>query len=280
MKRPLAGPPWRQIVFSGGGTRCFWHGGFLEQVQDHIDLAPERVIGVSGGALSAAAFLSDRGAALLDIMRDAFAAEDANIAWHDLNQDEGRTPHQRVYREVVETMLTENALARIADGPVFQVFLAHPPTDRLAEWTGTAMTLAYEAELHIKGSPHFKWPGALGVTATRVDARAAARDGRLAELIVAAATIPPVFRLATWDGSPIIDGGMADQAPMPDPDEGPTLILLTREYSRMPDAPDRDYFWPSAETPADKIDFTDPDKLTETWKLGTRDGAQFVNSLN
>ena len=279
MDRPLIGPPWRQIVFSGGGTRCFWHGGFLEVLQNRSPLSPERVIGVSGGALSASAFLAGRERDLLDIMSDAFRAEDSNVTWHDMDEDEGRTPHQRVYREVVTEMLSNAALDRIADGPVFQIFLAHPPSERAPELTGTAMTLAYEAELHLKGSPHFTWPAGLGVTSTRVDARAAARDGRLAELVVAAATIPPVFRLPIWDDRHVIDGGMADQAPMPEPDIGPTLILLTRDYPDMPDAPDRDYVWPSEETPADKIDFTDPEKLAETWQLGNRDGAQFVKNL-
>jgi predicted acylesterase/phospholipase RssA len=142
------------------------------------------------------------------------------------------------------------------------------------------MTIAYEAELHLKGSPHFKWPRAFGVTSTRVDARMAARDGRLADLIVAAATIPPVFRLPEWDGKPVIDGGMADQAPMPQPDEGRTLILLTRNYPQMPDASDRLYVWPSEATPADKIDFTDPSKLHETWELGRADGEKFIEHLN
>ena len=83
----------------------------------------------------------------------------------------------------------------------------------------------------------------------------------------AAAVIPPVFEPPLWEERAVVDGGMADQAPMPEPDKGETLILLTREYKNIPDIPGRFYVHPSKETPADKIDFTDPGKLRKTWDL-------------
>ena len=69
---------------------------------------------------------------------------------------------------------------------------------------------------------------------------------------------------------------MADQAPMPEPDEGETLILLTRDYKRLPDDDSRYYVHPGSETPADKIDFTDPAKLLETWKMGAADAKRIL----
>ena len=45
------------MVFSGGGTRCFWHGGFVTRIREEVPLDPVRVTGVSGGALAAAAWL-------------------------------------------------------------------------------------------------------------------------------------------------------------------------------------------------------------------------------
>ncbi len=105
---------------------------------------------------------------------------------------------------------------------------------------------------------------------------AAAREGRLADLVRFAATIPPVFEPPRWNGRAGIDGGMADQAPMPEPNEGETLVLLTRPYERLPDIEGRVYVWPSEETPADKIDFTDPQKLRDTWALGEADAEKFL----
>jgi hypothetical protein len=167
----------------------------------------------------------------------------------------------------------------VAEGPVLQILIAHPPDHDWDKLSGVAMTAAYEADLAVRSTPHLSWAQRAGLTTTRVDARKAAREGRLVDLICAAATIPPVFEPPLWDGKPMIDAGMADQAPMPEPDEGSTLVLLTRHYRNLPDVPGRRYVMPSKEVPADKIDFTDPDKLTRTWDLGEADAHEFIETL-
>ncbi len=264
-----------QVVFSGGGTRCFWQGGFMNVVRDAVGLDPARITGVSGGALSAACFIADRGRDLLRIMARAFARQDRNFEWHAVADDgAGLTPHQRIYREVVAETLNEAAARDVAEGVSFQVLIGHPPKG--GKLSATAATLAYEAELHLVSSPHFNWAEKVGVTSSLVDARDAARAGRLVDLVCAAATIPPLFDLAEWDGQAVIDGGMVDQAPMPEPDRGRTLVLLTRGYRNVPDHPDRVYLAPSDEIPADKIDFTDPEMIRATWDRGEVDGAAFL----
>lgn len=269
--------PFQQIVFSGGGTRCFWQGGFMDVVRDELDLSPDRMTGVSGGALAGACYIAHRGHDLLDRMRDAFSKEDVNVTADDLNDEDGRTVHQRVYRKVVSDVLDREAERAVANGPSFQILLAHPPSSDWHGLAGTAMTAAYEAELHLVNSPHFDWAEKFGLAYSLIDANEAARNGRLAELVCISATIPPLFRVRDWDGQPVIDGGMADQAPMPEPDEGETLVLLTRQYKRLPSVAGRHYVAPSEDVPADKIDFTDPDGLTEAWDLGLADGRRFVS---
>ena len=269
-----------QLVFSGGGLRCFWQGGFLHVVRDAIGLDPVRIAGVSGGAMSAAGFIARRGQMMLDEMTSAFAEQDRNFDLNELTNDrDGKTPHQRIYRDVVTSVL-QGVQDDIASGPSYQVLISHPPDDDWDAMSGSAATLAYEAELHLVSSPHFNWAEKGGLDCSLVDARKAAAEGRLIDLISAAATIPPIFDVPTWEGRPVVDGGMADQAPMPDPDEGRTLILLTREYDEVPEIDGRLYVWPSRETPADKIDFTDPGKLRRTWEIGERDGRAFLERLN
>lgn len=275
----MAGP-FRQLVFSGGGLRCIWQGGFMEVVREPLEIDPERVSGVSGGALSATGFIARKGRDVLDRFVAATSAEDDNVTLDDLDDEDGRTPHQRVYSDVVGGLIDEDVRNRIKDGPAYQILIAHPPSETAPGLTGAAMTAVYEAELHTVNSPHFSWTERFGLTSTLIDAREAAHNGRLAELVTAAATIPPLFRPAKWDGKPVIDGGMADQAPMPSPDEGRTMILLTRQYRRLPDNPDRLYVAPSKEMPADKIDFTDPEKLTSAWDVGRKDGEEFLRNWN
>ncbi|MBM9593315.1 patatin-like phospholipase family protein [Roseitranquillus sediminis] len=270
-----------QLVFSGGGTRCFWQGGFLHVLRRELPLEPARISGVSGGALSASCFVPHLGLRLLDEMTRAFADQDSNVDLHQVVHPETpQTPHQRIYREVVSKVIDAEAERKIAEGPAFQVLIAHPPDDDMSALTGTASMAAYEAELHLVSSPHFNWAERCGLTTSFVDARAAAAEGKLVDLVCAAATIPPLFDIATWEDRPVVDGGMADQAPMPSPDEGRTLVLLTRRYDNVPDVAGRVYVSPSDETPADKIDFTDPAKIRRTWDLGERDALAFLNQLD
>lgn len=271
--------PYDQFVCSGGGTRCCWQGGWLHVVRDEINLDPARVAGVSGGAGTAAGFIARKGVQFIDRLCEAFDKLDHNIDPHELEGD-GLSAHQRVYREVVRDVFDARAQEKIAQGPSYEVLLGHPPSNSWSKLTGTAATLAYEAELHIIGSPHFNWAEKFGVSSSRVDARAAAKAGTLPDLICAAAVIPPVFEPPTWDGQAVIDGGMVDQAPLPEPDEGTTLILLTRDYAKLPEVDNRHYVAPSSEVEADKIDFTDPAKLRRTWDQGEADGRAFLDEYN
>lgn len=271
--------PYDQLVCSGGGLRCLWQGGWLDVVRDEIGLDPARITGVSGGSGTAAGFVGRKGLKILDRLCEAFEALDSNIDPHEVGEN-GMTPHQETYSRVIHDVFDDAAMAEIGKGPVLQILLGHPPNGTFAKLTGTAATVAYEAELHIVGSPHFNWAESLGVTTTLVDARQAARDRTLADLICAAATIPPIFEPPLWDGKRVIDGGMSDQAPMPDPDMGQTLVLLTRVYDKLPDVEGRHYISPSDAVEADKIDFTDPAKLRRTWEQGEADGRAFLERYN
>ncbi len=225
-----------QLVFSGGGTRCFWFGGFTHVLRRARPIHPARISGVSGGALSSVSFVTHRGRRLLDTMREAFSHQDLNVSWHDATDGEhGYTPHQRIYRDVVASVVDDEAQRMVAEGPALQILIAHPPDHDWDKLSGTSMTAAYEADLLIRSTPHLEWSQKVGLTTSRVDARQAAREGRLVELICAAATIPPVFDPPLWDGKPVIDAGMANQAPMPEPDRGSTLVLLTRQYRNLPE---------------------------------------------
>ena len=276
-----AGPPYPQVVFSGGGTRCFWHGGFMAVARDRLTPAPERIACVSGGVLAAAAFVTGRERRLLDTMAETFERRGANVDWHELVDGGPLTPHQSLYRDIVGAVLGDGEAERlVAEGPSLHVILAHPPgSGRVARAAGALATLAYEAELHVLSRPDLEWAQAAGLSTSRVDAREAARAGRLVELVCAAAVIPPIFEPPIWDGRPVVDGGMSGHAPAVEPDEGATLVLATRTYRNWPED-GRTYVGPSESVPADKIDFTDPDKIRETWECGEADGRRFLDELD
>lgn len=273
-------PQFDQLVFSGGGTRCFWQGGFLEATREPLDLQPQRVTGVSGGALSAACFVADCGKHLLENMQSAFENIEQNIDLWDKGPGDKLTPHQRLYRQVVESTLDSSAQKAIAAGPQLQVLLAHPPSSRFPKASAIPLFLAYALDISLRSTPDLVMPQWFGLTPERVDARNAAKEGNLVDLICNAAAIPPVFDLPGWNGQKVMDGALASKAPVPVPDRGRTLLLLTRRFRHLPDHPDRVYVTVSDETPADKLDFTDGDKIERTWQLGKQDGERFLRNID
>ena len=267
--------PFRTLVFGGGGTRCFWHGGFMDATRGRIPLAVERISAVSGGVLSAAAFIADRERGLLDRMCAAFDRREDGIGNIDIDgiiKGGEPFPHEELYRRIVFAVLDDDdARKAVAEGPEFLVQLARP--GRLGR---SAAVAAYITDVAVRSSPHPIYPKMMGARDLQVDARAAARAGRLCELIVAAASAPPVFDRHYWDGELVMDGGVIDNAPCWAESDDPTLLLVTRPYRRIPSYRNRLYAVPSKKPPTFKLDFTDAQGIREAWALGERDGRAFL----
>ena len=269
-------PQFSQIVFSGGGIRCFWHGGFLTTVERKHTLSPDHVSGVSGGALSAAAWIGDREHTLRELMIEAFRINDANFD-RDRNN---MTPHQEIYRAVVTTTLDAEAIERIANGPDLKISLSLPTQRVPARLAAVLYGTLYKLDQAFRGTPHLELPKRSGLQQVVADGREAARNGSLIDLICAAATIPPVFDIPRWQGKRVLDGGMFDKAPVLGPDNVETLVLLTKPYRNLPEIGCRTYVQPSCEVPADKIDFSDPKKVIDTWDQGKRDAMDWLSQYN
>lgn len=265
-----------QVVFSGGGTRCFWHGGFLSELGTLADFSPSRVCGVSGGALSGAAWISGNDDRCREVMGDIFARTEHNI---ELTGEEV-TPHQELYREAVSGTLAGDAVEKVASGPEFQILLGCPPSFLPSRLFAAICGMGYKLEQVVTGSPYLRLTRLLGLDAMLVDGRRAAREGKLIDLVCAAATIPPVFDIPKWEGRDVIDGGMVSKAPCPDPDEGRTLVLMTSTYRNIPQSVDKLFVTPSTEVEADKIDFTARGKIEETWEQGRADAKAFLRNFS
>lgn len=248
----------------------------MEATRKPLSLDPKRISGVSGGALSAACFIADCGQALLRNMGEAFDRTDYNFDPFNRDSQTGLTPHQEVYREVVQQTIDESAERKIADGPQFQVLLAYPPSTRFPKWSTIPLMAAYIADLKIRSNPFLKYTGWAGLTSELVDAKQAAKDGKLVDLICNAAVIPPVFNLQGWNHKNVVDGGLACKAPLPEPNEGRSLVLLTRKFRNKPVDPNLVYAEVSSSTPADKLDFTNRKELEQTWDMGREDGQAFL----
>ncbi len=273
---------YEQLSFSGGGLRCFWQGGVLDVLRERREVAPERIAAASGGALAASCFISQCGDQLIEAFCKRLDERDSNIDadWED-EDVEDLTPHQQLYSRVVRDVLTESACEKVANGPPFEVLLAGLP-EKLPTWLGAALTLAmYQADKMIRSTPHGRFAeGLAGARELRIDGRQAAREGNLADLVCLAATIPPVFEIRHWKGQEVVDAGTVDNAPIPEPDEGCTLVLLTSSYRNLPETDRRTYLFPSESTPASKIDFTDADALRATYRQGRDDMERLLEKVS
>jgi len=78
-----------------------------------------------------------------------------------------------------------------------------------------------------------------------------------------------------WEGA-FIHSTRAQVAPATDRGKGNTLILLARDYDHIPDRDDRLYLSPPKETEADKIDFTDPEKIARTGEKGIKAEVRYL----
>ena len=69
---------------------------------------------------------------------------------------------------------------------------------------------------------------------------------------------------------------MLDKAPLPRPDRGRTLVMLTHRYRNLPRDERLVHVQPTREVRADKIDFTDSSKVGDTWDQGVADAERWL----
>ena len=94
--------------------------------------------------------------------------------------------------------------------------------------------------------------------------------------------MPPAFRPDVWEGAAVFDGRMVDEAPLPDPDEGATLLVLTQRFRRLPDDGERVRYVQSSRPvlSGSKLDSTDPELLRAAWEHGEADGRDRVATFD
>jgi len=52
-RAPQYGGPFEQVVFAGGGNRCWWQAGWWDTVAPELGLRPRVIAGISAGAATA-----------------------------------------------------------------------------------------------------------------------------------------------------------------------------------------------------------------------------------
>jgi predicted acylesterase/phospholipase RssA len=266
------------LVFAGGGNRCVWQAGFWSEAAPRLGLAPARVAATSAGAAIACVLFAGRFPHALAHFKAATAANRRNA--YPANALRGRPvfPHWEMYRRALLEAIDAAALARLRRGPEIVV-----PITRAPKWLGPRAAfavagLADAIENAVAPTPHPRFARALGFRAEYARVRDCSTPAALADLVLASSCTPPFMPLLRHAGRPALDGGIVDNVAVETVGDGPTLVLLTRRFRRLPVHPLRTYVQPSRPVPVSSWDYTDPDGLQAAFDLGRRDGEAFARA--
>jgi predicted acylesterase/phospholipase RssA len=272
------------MSFPGGGNRCYWQGGFYEALADRFDLAPSLAVGVSAGAFAGIYSLLGLGPKVRDLVFAGCGPHLRNIDLAAWRRGGALYPVGPMYRELIAQVFDAAALARLQTTVDFRIAIARLPRG-LPPLLGAGLGIgAYQVEKHLFGPVHPTFGRKLGFQPEFIAVRELGTPGDLADALIASSGVPPFMPVTRIGGVPAFDGGLVDNAPVAplegvETKGGRTLVLLTRQYRRLPDIPGRTYVQPSQPMRIRQFDITNPDGIRAAYELGLSDGASFSRAI-
>lgn len=280
--------PFDQVVFAGGGNRCWWQAGWWDAVAPELDLRPRVIAGISAGAATACMIYAHDSRDVMAYYRRVLAGNRRNAHWGNLLRNERVFPHYGIYRGALLSIFGDGRLAHLQQAPEIRVGVAHIP-----RWTGPRLAvaaglLAYNIDKHFLKTLHPRLGRKLGFTPEFVRAQDCRTPEQLADLLLQSASTPPFTPVLRRHGRAVLDGGLVDNVPVDalDPVPGNVLVLVTRLYPRPSrfvlqhgkggGVQRRLYLQPSQRVPISSWDYTRPEAMTHAYDLGRRDGEAFL----
>ena len=265
------------VVFSGGGNRCFWQAGFWSVAAPALNLKPSRVAAVSAGsAMACALFAKTFDHGFKNHLR-AVARNRRNLYVRNLWRKQPLFPHGAMYRDAILNSIDPDALVRLHLGPEIKVLISCPP-----QWASrnVAMLLgavAFGVDAWDDEYVDCSVARRIGFKPLYVSVRECTSPESLADLIIASSCVPPLTPQARHNGVAIFDGGLVNNVPIDGvPKAGEqTLVLLTRPFASLPRIEGLTYVQPSQPVPVGAWDYTNDAALQATLDLGKRDAELF-----
>jgi predicted acylesterase/phospholipase RssA len=280
--------PFDQVVFAGGGNRCWWQAGWWDTVAPELQLRPRVIAAISAGAATACMVYAHDSHQTMDYYREVLSNNRRNAYWGNLLRNERVFPHYGIYRTALLTIFGDGRLSYLQQAPEIRIGVAHIP-----HWSGPRLAvaaglLAYNIDKHVLKTLHPRLGRKLGFRPEFVRAQDCASPEQLADLLLQSASTPPFTPVLRRAGRPVLDGGLVDNVPVDALDTAPgnVLVLVTRLYPRPrrfvqehvfeQGGQRRLYLQPSERVPISSWDYTRPDAMTHAYELGRRDGETFL----
>ena len=236
------------------------------------------VVGVSGGAWAATYSLLGLGDAVRDMVVDGCSKGVRNIVWSGLRPT---FPVAGMYRELIETIIDEQAFARLKQGPELLIAIARSPRRLPLPFAVGLGLLTYQVEKKLHGPVHPRGGRALGFRSDYLSLAQIRERSDLVAALMASASVPPFMPVGLIGGVAALDGGLVDNVPVEplaavEARGGKTLVLLTRRYKALPHIPHRTYVQPRHPIPIGQFDITRPEAILAAYEMGMADGAAFA----
>ncbi|WP_186017611.1 patatin-like phospholipase family protein [Burkholderia gladioli] len=275
-----------QVVFAGGGNRCWWQAGFWDVAQPALGIRPRVITGISAGAATACMLYTSNSQWVMRYYLDALRGNTRNAYWGNLLRGKPVFPHYRIYRQALVDIYGER-FTQLADAPEIRIGVSHVPRWLGARSAVAAGLIAYNIEKYIRKTLHPTLGQSLGFRPEFVRAQDCAHVDELADLILQSSCTPPFTPVLRRAGRPVLDGGMVDNVPVGglDATPGRVLVMVTRRYPRPQrftvahGEQTRLYVQPSAKVPISSWDYTSPGQMQHAYDLGRRDGEDFVAAM-
>lgn len=272
------------IAFAGGGNRCYWQGGFYEAASEKLNLAAPLTTGVSAGAFALSYSLLGLGAQVRAAVIAACGPHLRNFDLSGWRAGKPLYPVGAMYLDLLRSVFDDAALKRLQSISDIRIGIARLPRG-LPPVFGAALGIgAYQIEKKLFHPVHPAFGRKLGIRQEFVRVRDLAKASELHDLIIASGGVPPFMPVTTIGDGPAFDGGLVDNVPVAplEPIErqgGRTLVLLTRQYRKIPTIPGRTYVQPSEPIPIKQFDIRNADGFRLAYELGRKDGSAFVAGM-
>ena len=272
------------VVFAGGGCRAFWALGAFECLRHALPPVDEWA-GVSAGSAMALGAALDRADTVIDEFCTRTRSNPNNFRWSRLIRGQRPFPHEEIYRSTVSTALGENAVDDLRNVAPVRILVAEVEGPYRLFRVYSAMR-AYQRRRK-QGGLHGPAGVARGIHEVVVTAQDLSSNQQITDAVLASSSSPPITRTQAGTLGLFYDGSLVDNVPVralqivtqKGNSGDKTLVLLNRPMESLPASGAVLYLAPSASVPAQKWDYTSPEKIRATVEQGRTEVAHRMSEI-